>query len=113
MGSAKADPLLRASCAGAGSAEEAAFRQWASRSTRTHRDPARIAVTVMLPLGDIEAEKLRRFADLVGAHGGDRAVVAIDQNFVLPDVPRRELSELYRGLAELGLAEASAGTAST
>lgn len=87
------------------------FFHWQSTSVRPHRDRARAVVTVLFPLGDIAAQKLRALGRLVTAFGEDHACVGREQNLVLPSVKRSDLRELYRELAALGLAEAGVGTA--
>lgn len=87
------------------------FRRWESTNVRAHKDPRRAVVTVVFPLGDLEAPRLRALARLVTAYGSDQARIAISQNLVLPDVDRSCLGELYEALTAQGLAEASAGTA--
>jgi len=91
--------------------DDAAFDRWFATSVRRHRDPARAIVTVLLPLGDIEAPRLRALARMVRLHGDDHARIARDQNLVLPSVPRADLRWLYEGLAAAGLAELGVGTA--
>lgn len=87
------------------------FERWASRNVRNHKDPSRAVVTIVFPLGDLEAPRLRALARLVTAYGSDRARIAISQNLVLPDVDRAHLRDLYGALVHENLAEASAGTA--
>ena len=88
-----------------------AFARWRSCSVRAHQDPQRLVVTVLFPLGDLDAARLRALARLVTTFSGDEARVARDQNLVLPSVKREELPALYEALAALGLAEAGVGTA--
>ncbi|HET6373495.1 MAG TPA: nitrite/sulfite reductase, partial [Candidatus Polarisedimenticolia bacterium] len=88
-----------------------AYHQWKTRSVRAHRDPSRCVVTVMVPLGDLEAGTLRGLAALVRDLADDQARVAINQNLVLPSVKRSNLRALYNGLKDCGFAEAGVGTA--
>jgi sulfite reductase beta subunit-like hemoprotein len=90
---------------------DAAFLRWQSASVRRHRNAERAVVTVLFPLGDLEAPRLRALAGLVTAYAADEARVAINQNLFLPNVKRSQLRALYDGLVTTGLAEASAGTA--
>lgn len=103
----------RANGNGAGTAAEVdpAFLRWQSTNARRHHDPARAVVTVSFPLGDIDASHFRALAALVTAHAADEARIAIAQDLVLPNVPRKKLRALYDGLVSSGLAEASSGTA--
>jgi sulfite reductase (ferredoxin) len=89
----------------------AAFRSWRAACVRAHKDPARAIVTVVVPLGDLEAPRLRTLARLVAAYGSDHARVAPQQNLVLPEVLREDLPALHAELAATGLAEPTAGTA--
>jgi len=88
-----------------------AFARWRSCSLRAHQDPQRLVVTVLFPLGDLDAGRLRALARLVTTFSEDEARVARDQNLVLPSVKREELSALYEALAALGLAAPGVGTA--
>ena len=90
---------------------DAAFERWISTSVRDHREPDRAIVTVLLPLGDIEARRLRVLGRLVTLYGDDCARIAREQNLALPSVPRVYLRLLYEGLSTAGLAEEGAGTA--
>lgn len=92
-------------------APDPVFLRWQSTNVRRHHDPARAVVTVSFPLGDLEAARFRALASLVTAHAGDEARISIQQDLILPNVPRARLRALYDGLAASGLAEASAGTA--
>ena len=91
--------------------DDTAFHRWQSCSVRPHKDHEHVVVTVMFPLGDMEAGRLRALSKLVTRYGEDQARVARDQNLVLPSVKRADLRPLYEGLAETGVAEAGVGTA--
>ena len=91
--------------------DDAAYDRWLASSIRRHRDPARAIVTVQVPLGDLEAPRVRALARLVMLHGDDHVRVARDQNLVLPSVPRSDLRWLYEGLLAAGLSEPGVGTA--
>ncbi len=90
---------------------DTAFDRWSAFSVRAHKQPDRAVVTVMVPLGDLQAPVLRGLTALVRAYGEDHARIAIDQNLVLPNVRRADLRSLHDGLRDLGLADAGAGTA--
>jgi sulfite reductase (ferredoxin) len=90
---------------------DAGFQRWLSTNVRDHREPDRAIVTVLLPLGDIEARRLRVLGRLVTLYSDDCARIAREQNLALPSVPRVYLRLLYEGLATAGLAEEGAGTA--
>ncbi|HSK38490.1 MAG TPA: nitrite/sulfite reductase, partial [Arenibaculum sp.] len=87
------------------------FRSWQASSVRPHRDPARAVVTVLTPLGDLNAPSLRAVARLATSYSGDEARIAAAQNIVLPNVARDRLRFLYDDLAAAGLAEAGVGSA--
>ena len=91
--------------------EDAAFVRWRSCSVRAHQDPRRLVVTVLFPLGDLDAPRLRALAGLVTTFSEDEARLAREQNLVLPCVRREDLPDVYTALASLGMAEAGAGTA--
>jgi len=87
------------------------FGRWLESSVRAHRDPERAIVTIMVPLGDLEAGPLRRVAGLAGRFSDGQARLTREQNLVLPAVRRAHLAELRTRLAALGLDEPSAGGA--
>jgi sulfite reductase (ferredoxin) len=93
------------------STDYAAFDRWLATSVRRHRDPARAVVTLMVPLGDVEAPRARALARLVTLYGEDRLRIARDQNVVLPSVSRADVRRVYEGLLAAGLAETGVGTA--
>jgi dissimilatory sulfite reductase (desulfoviridin) alpha/beta subunit len=84
---------------------------WLARNVRAHKDPSRALVTVPLPLGDIDAPRLRGLAAIVERASGDVARATIGQNVILPEVARTELPRLFRDLAALGLAGTDTDTA--
>ena len=87
------------------------FERWSSLSVRAHKDPDRAVVTVVVPLGELDAPVLHALADLTTEYSEDHARIAIDQNVVLPNVKRTDLRALHDGLRECGLDEVGAGTA--
>jgi len=91
--------------------DDEGFVRWQSCSIRPHRDPLRAVVTVLFPLGDMDARRLRALSKIVTEYGEDHARVARDQNLVLPCVKGSALRRLYGELAAVGLAEAGVGTA--
>src|SRR5262249_21388706 len=72
-----------------------AFARWQSCSVRAHRDPRRLIVTVLFPLGDLDASRLRALAGLVTTFSEDEARLAREQNLVLPSVRQEDLPGLY------------------
>jgi len=87
------------------------FRRWLESGVRAHRDPQRAIVTVMVPLGDLEAGRLRRLAGLAERFSDGQARLTREQNLVLPVVRRADLAALAAQLRALGLDEPSAGSA--
>ncbi|MBI4161462.1 MAG: nitrite/sulfite reductase [Acidobacteria bacterium] len=87
------------------------FERWLSCSVRPHQDPERAVVTILFPLGDMEAGRLRTLSRIVTAFGEDHARVARDQNLVLPSALRSDLRALYDALLSAGAAEVGVGTA--
>src|SRR5262245_23852094 len=103
--------LATASRSGTQDFDGDAFARWRSCSVRAHRDPGRLVVTVLFPLGDLDAPRLRAVAGLVTTFSEDEARLAREQNLVLPSVRREDLPGLYAALASFGMADAGVGTA--
>ena len=59
------------------------FEAWARTNASPQRDPAFVAVTVTLPLGDITSAQLRVLADLALAYGDGTVRTTHDQNLLL------------------------------
>ncbi|MGB9604351.1 MAG: nitrite/sulfite reductase [Bryobacteraceae bacterium] len=90
--------------------QPAAYRTWVQRNVYYQRQPGYVAVTVVLPLGDIAAEQLRTLADLVRRYTPDTIRTTIEQNFLLRWVRESDLPSLYEDLTRAGLASPLAGT---
>jgi len=91
-------------------AVDPAYQVWRSRNVSRQRQPAFVAVTVALPLGDISAEQLRRLADIVRRYTPDNVRTTIEQNFLLRWVRESDLPALYRDLVQAHLAQPVAGS---
>jgi sulfite reductase beta subunit-like hemoprotein len=86
------------------------FDAWARTNALAQRAAEYCAVTVTLPLGDIDTDQLRALARLAERLGNGTARVTNEQNVVLPWVRRDSLPRLHAALVELGLAEGGAST---
>lgn len=81
------------------------FAEWQKTNVQTQRQRSSYVVQLPLRLGDIEAEKLAKLAEIV-AHFGDGVLHAHQsQNLSLQWVSEAELPRLYAELRPLGLAE--------
>ena len=85
-----------------------------TRNTHAHKQPGYAIVTISLkPIGgipgDASADQMDAIADLAERHSLDEIRVTHEQNLVLPHVRLDDLSEVYRALKAIGLAEANAG----
>ncbi len=87
------------------------FCRWHACSVRAHKVPERAVVTVMVPLGDLDATQLRALARIAAVFGSDHARVARDQNLVFPTVRCEDLQALHAELDAAGLGESGVGTA--
>jgi sulfite reductase beta subunit-like hemoprotein len=86
----------------------AGFDAWARTNAAPQRDREFRAVTVTLPLGDIDTAQLRAIGRLARELGNGTLRATNEQNLVLPWVRRAALPELHARLAEIGLAEGEA-----
>ena len=88
------------------------FAVWLDQNVAAHKQPGYAIVTVSLkPVGgipgDASADQIDLMADLAERYAHDELRVTHSQNIVLPHVPKRHLSAIWRALAEAGLAEAN------
>ncbi len=84
------------------------FTRWTETNVRSQKQQGYRAVTVKLPLGDIQADQFYRLADLSRRYGGGRARITHQQNLTFRWVPEAALSELYDELNEIELADSGA-----
>ncbi|MEN6496201.1 MAG: sulfurtransferase TusA family protein [Thermoguttaceae bacterium] len=81
------------------------FPQWRQRAAVPQRQGAFYLVQIPLPLGDIDAERLEKLADVVARHGEGAVRATQRQNLILRWVHRNELSALHAELRALRLAD--------
>src|SRR5581483_12098016 len=84
------------------------FEDWARTNASPQRDPGFAAVTVTLPLGDVDTSQLRAIGRLAHELGNGTVRATNEQNLVLQWVRRSALPELHAALVDLGLAEGQA-----
>ena len=84
------------------------FEAWMRTNASAQKDPGHVAVTVTLPLGDIDSDQFRAIARLAREHGNGTVRATNEQNLVLPWVPRASLEALHSALVDLALAEGGA-----
>jgi sulfite reductase (NADPH) hemoprotein beta-component len=86
------------------------FAVWLDQNTAAHKQRGYRIVTISLkPIGgipgDATAEQMELMADLAERYSFDELRVTHAQNIVLPHVRAADLHEVWRALAEAGLAE--------
>ena len=91
-----------------------AFDAWMDNSVSNHKVPGYAIVTLSLKPeggtpGDATAEQMDAIADLADRYSFGEIRVGHEQNLVLPHVAQRDLPELYRALADIGLANPNVG----
>ena len=84
------------------------FERWVESNVRTQRQEGYRAVTVKLPLGDIQQEQFHQLADISRRYAGGRARITHQQNLVLRWVPEQALCELWGELKGIGLGASGA-----
>ena len=81
------------------------FTRWVETNVRAQKQEGYRAVTVKLPLGDIQAEQFHQLADLSRRYAGGRARITHQQNLTFRWVPEAALGELFDELNEIELGD--------
>jgi sulfite reductase (NADPH) hemoprotein beta-component len=94
-----------------------AFSRWLERNVSPHRVPGYAIVTLStkltgVPPGDVSDRQMEAVADWAEAYGFGEIRISHEQNFVLPDVPRAKLLELWQAAVGMQLAAPNAGLVS-
>ena len=89
-----------------------AFDAWVRSNVEAHKRPGYAVATVSLKPhggipGDASADQMEAVADLADAFGFSEIRVTYKQNLLLPDLRKRDLFAVWRGLTEAGLATAN------
>ena len=85
------------------------FKRWSRTNLRPQKQEGYTVATVTLPLGDITANQLRVLADVVRRYTKGTVRSTVEQNFVIRWVSLKDLPNLYRDLAAVGLGDPGAG----
>jgi sulfite reductase (NADPH) hemoprotein beta-component len=93
----------------AAKAADPAFARFLRRNVHPHKQPGYAIVDVSLKTpgqtpGDMTAEQMELVADLAQRYSGDDVRVTYQQNLLLPHVKLDDVPEVWRQLAEAGLA---------
>ena len=84
------------------------FQHWLETNVHPQKQEGYRAVTVKLPLGDIQAEQFRQLADISRKHAGGRARITHQQNLTFRWVPASALYEVWTELKRIGLGDSGA-----
>ena len=84
------------------------FQRWSETNVQTQKQDGYRAVTVKLPLGDIQAEQFHQLADVSRKHAGGRARITHQQNLAFRWVPEGALYEVWEELDRIGLGASGA-----
>jgi sulfite reductase beta subunit-like hemoprotein len=84
------------------------FDRWVADNTRPQKQEGFRAVTVTVPMGNINTFQFRALANIMRAFAGGNARTNQNQNLVLRWVQEAALKPLYKELRAIGLAEAGA-----
>jgi sulfite reductase (NADPH) hemoprotein beta-component len=95
-------------------AADRSFAEWVNNAVANHKMPGYAIVTLSLKSegatpGDITAPQMDRLADLADRYSFGEIRVNHEQNLTLPHVAQRDLPELWRALAAIGLATPNIG----
>jgi sulfite reductase (NADPH) hemoprotein beta-component len=90
------------------------FEAWRKRNVHPHKQPGYAAVTLSLkktgvPPGDVTSGQMDAIADLAERYSFGELRVSHEQNLILADVRQRDLAQLWREAAALGLATPNIG----
>ena len=88
----------------------AEFAEWRETNVYRQLQPGYAVVTINLPLGDITSAQMRALAALSRRYVRETVRTTVEQNIVLRGVGETDLPQLYRELADVGLAAPGAGT---
>ena len=84
------------------------YERWLTTNVRPQKQAGYHAVTVKLPLGDIQAEQFHQLADLTRKYGASRARLTHQQNLAVRWVPENALYEVWQQLNEIGFGDSGA-----
>ena len=89
--------------------EREAFGAWFKSNAVSQRQSGYVAVSVVLPLGDLTALQTRQLAEITRKYNGGHVRLTVDQNIVLRNIAEGDLPDLWRELVLAGLGQAGAG----
>ena len=94
--------------------EDPAFNTWMRNNVAPHKQPGYAIVTLStkptgVPPGDVTDEQMDAVAEWSERFGFGEVRISHEQNFVLPDVPQRNLRDLFKLACEQALGQANAG----
>ena len=84
------------------------YERWLQTNIREQKQHGYAIVTVKVAQGNLTGDQMRGLANLARNAGDGLLRVAVDQNMVLAYIPLRRLPQVYKTLAEIGLAGAGA-----
>ena len=91
-----------------------AFNAWMRNNVAAHQRPGYAIVTLStkatgVPPGDVTDEQMDAVADFAERFGFGEIRISHEQNFILPDVPQKDLLAVYDLACEQALGQANAG----
>ncbi len=86
------------------------FERWRETNVRRQKKPGHVAVTVTIPMGNINTAQFRSLARIMRAYSGGNGRTNQNQNLVLRWVREDALPHLYLDLKAINLGEADAET---
>ena len=84
------------------------FEHWMNSNVEPQRQDGYKAVTVRLPLGDIDGRQFHQLADMSRKYAGGRARITHQQNLTFRWVPENALYEVWQRLSDIGFGGAGA-----
>ena len=90
------------------------FNAWMQNNVAPHKRPGYAIVTLStkatgVPPGDVTDEQMDAVADFAERFGFGEIRISHEQNFILPDVPQKDLLAVYELASDQALGQANAG----
>lgn len=108
--SAVAQPLVGITPAASTEPASEDYRRWRKSNVMPQHQPGYAAVWIKVTAGGVTSAQLGGLAAMLGRHSLPGIRIAILQDFLVPWVPRQQVSQLYSDLRELKLATPGART---
>lgn len=90
--------------------EQVAFNKWKTTNVRAQKQAGYVAVLLKIRNGNVSSTQAKQLAALLSTYSEDSARITIEQNLLMRFVPEKYLTNVYRAVAAIGLADFGAAT---